>query len=317
MVESLEHSDAAAGEPWTIAAAMLPFSNQQDAAPEVWASALAQVARAGFRFVDPTDSWLRVADLEPSRLQEFQHVVAEAGLVVPAISTARRSVIDPRDGDDNLAYSHRVIDTAVAIGARHVSFSLMRPLTEEQRRVTWFWTVPGAADPADRSLWDLAVARFRELGRHAESVGIELSLEMYEDTYLGTAADAVQLVEDIGSPAVGLNPDLGNLVRRQGPIEHWLDLIRATAPYTRYWHVKNILRLEDPGSGLVLTAPAPLPSGVIDYRTAVGVVLDAGFTGAFCVENYGGDGLAVSAANRDYLLSVLPARGTHASEEER
>jgi sugar phosphate isomerase/epimerase len=300
---------------WPIAAAMLPFSSQQDADPAVWAESLAQVARAGFRFVDPTDSWLRVADLDEAGLAAFREVVAEAGLTVPAITTARRSVIDPRDGDANLAYSHRVIDTAAALGALHVSVSLMRPLTPAQRQVTWFWTVPGDTDPSDDSLWEPAVTRLRELGGHAESVGIELSLEMYEDTYLGTASQAVRLVDEIGSPAVGLNPDLGNLVRRQGPIENWLDIIRATAPYTRYWHVKNILRLEDPGSSTVLTAPAPLPSGVIDYRTAVGIVLDAGFSGGFCVENYGGDGLAVSAANRDYLESLLPA--TDVLEEDR
>jgi sugar phosphate isomerase/epimerase len=295
-----------AASAWPIAAAMLPFSSQQGADPTVWAAALAQVARAGFRFVDPTDSWLRVADLDAARLTAFREVVADAGLTVPAITTARRSVIDPRDADDNLAYSHRVIDTAAALGARHVSVSLMRPLTPAQRQVTWFWTVPGDTDPSDDSLWEPAVTRLRELGDHAESVGIELSLEMYEDTYLGTASQAVRLVEEIGSPAVGLNPDLGNLVRRQGPIESWLEIIRATAPYTRYWHVKNVLRLEDPGSGTVLTAPAPLPSGVIDYRTAVAIVLDAGFSGGFCMENYGGDGLAVSAANRDYLESLLP-----------
>jgi sugar phosphate isomerase/epimerase len=295
-----------AASAWPIAAAMLPFSSQQGADPTVWAAALAQVARAGFRFVDPTDSWLRVADLDAARLTAFREVVADAGLTVPAITTARRSVIDPRDADDNLAYSHRVIDTAAALGARHVSVSLMRPLTPAQRQVTWFWTVPGDTDPSDDSLWEPAVTRLRELGDHAESIGIDLSLEMYEDTYLGTASQAVRLVEEIGSPAVGLNPDLGNLVRRQGPIESWLEIIRATAPYTRYWHVKNVLRLEDPGTGTVLTAPAPLPSGVIDYRTAVGIVLDAGFSGGFCMENYGGDGLAVSAANRDYLESLLP-----------
>jgi sugar phosphate isomerase/epimerase len=304
-----------AASTWPIAAAMLPFPSQQDADPTVWAASLAQVKRAGFRFVDPTDSWLRVADLDAVGLTAFREVVADAGLTVPAISTARRSVIDPRDADDNLAYSHRVIDTAAALGARHVSVSLMRPLTAAQRQVTWFWTVPGDTDPADDSLWGAAVTRLRELGSHAESVGIDLSLEMYEDTYLGTAAQAVRLVDEIDSPAVGLNPDLGNLVRRQGPIENWLDIIRVTAPYTRYWHVKNILRLEDPASGTVLTAPAPLPSGVIDYRTAVGIVLDAGFSGGFCMENYGGDGLAVSAANRDYLESLLPVADP--SEEDR
>src|SRR5688572_20684823 len=115
-----------AASAWPIAAAMLPFSSQQDADPTVWAASLAQVARAGFRFVDPTDSWLRVADLDAARLTAFREVVADAGLTVPAITTARRSVIDPRGADDNLAYSHRVIDTAAELGARHVSVSLMR-----------------------------------------------------------------------------------------------------------------------------------------------------------------------------------------------
>jgi len=305
----MARDDADDDRGWVLAAAMLPFPNQQDAPAEAWAAALRQVARAGFTQVDPTDSWLRVADLDNARRDEFRAVVAEAGLTVPAVTTARRSVIDPRDGADNLAYSHRVLDAAAELGARHVSFSLMRPLTDAQRAVTWFWTVDGPRDPVDGSLWELAVTRFRELGDHAASIGVEVSLECYEDTYLGTAADSVRLVEDIGSPAVGLNPDLGNLVRRQGPVEHWLDIIRAAAPHTRYWHVKNILRLEDPAAGVVLTAPAPLSSGVVDYRTAVAVVLEARPDVAFCLENYGGDGLAVSAANREYLLGLLPERG--------
>lgn len=304
------------GDDWILAAAMLNFPSQQQAAPDAWRRSLGEVARAGFRHVDPTDSWLRVADLDPAGLDAFRDAVTDAGLVVPAISTARRSVIDPRDGDDNLAYSHRVIDTAAALGARHVSLSLMRPLTDAQRAVTWFWTVDGAHDPDDGSLWDAAVTRLRELGDHAASVGVDVSLELYEDTYLGTGEQSVRLVEQIDSPAVWLNPDLGNLVRRQGPVEHWLDLIRACAPFTRYWHVKNVLRLEDPATGTVLTAPAPLPSGVIDYRTAVRVVLEAGADVAFCLENYGGDGLAVSAANRDYLLGILPVRGDHTGEED-
>ena len=300
-----------AASTWPIAAAMLPFSSQQDADPTAWAASLAQVARAGFRFVDPTDSWLRVADLDPVGLTAFQEVVADAGLVVPAISTARRSVIDPRDGDDNLAYSHRVIDTAAALGARHVSVSLMRPLTPAQRHVTWFWTVPGDTDPSDDSLWDAAVTRLRELGTHAASVGIELSLEMYEDTYLGTADSSVRFVRDVDHPAVGLNPDLGNLQRLHRPVERWEVMAEKTIPYANYWHVKNYFRTEDATTGAIVTAPAPLELGVINYRRAVRMAIDSGFRGAFCTEHYGGDGLSVSATNREYLRRILPRSASH------
>ncbi|WP_246160057.1 sugar phosphate isomerase/epimerase family protein [Microbacterium rhizomatis] len=293
---------------WVIAAAMLNFPGQHDAPVDIWRAALDQVSRAGFTDVDPTDSWVRVADLTPSRLADFMDAVADAGLRIPAISTARRSVIDPESGDENLAYSHRVIDTAAALGARHVSLALMRPLTPAQQTALWFWTAPGPADPDDEATWRRAVTRFQELGAHAESVGVEISLELYEDTYLGTAAGAVRLVQDIGSPAVGINPDLGNLVRRYGPVEPWLEIISATAPYARYWHVKNYARAEDFTTGAAMTTPTSMALGVIDYRTAIAVAISAGFSGAFCVENYGGDGLSVSAGNRDYLRSILPQR---------
>lgn len=67
----------------------------QDQPAEGWAEALEEVADGGFDCVHPTDSWLRLGDLSPDRLREFTDVAAEAGLRIPAISTARRSVIDP------------------------------------------------------------------------------------------------------------------------------------------------------------------------------------------------------------------------------
>ncbi|WNY35397.1 hypothetical protein Q9Q99_13040 [Curtobacterium flaccumfaciens] len=48
----------------------------------------------------------------------------------------------------------------------------------------------------------------RELGEHAASVGLPMALELYEDTYLGTADGAVRLVEEIGLDNVGLNADV-------------------------------------------------------------------------------------------------------------
>lgn len=303
-------------ETWPVAAAMLPFpgvqpdgSSTQDAPAEAWNAALSEVRLLGFDHVDPTDSWLRIADLEPSRLDEFKDIVARLDLAIPAISTARRSVIDPEYAVENLKYSHRVIDVAPEVGATVVNLGLLPRLTEAQLAALWFWEVPGLADPDDREVWDQAVARIRELAAHAADVGVELSLEMYEDTYLGTADDAVRLVQDIDHPAVGLNPDLGNLIRLHRPVEDWRSMLAKVLPYANYWHVKNYYRMEDPASGVILTSPAPLESGMMSYRVAVADALKAGFQGAFCVEHYGGDGLGVSATNRTYLRSVLRRAG--------
>ena len=298
---------------WPIAAAMIQYPNVlpdgrsvQDQSAEEWAATLGEVADAGFTEVDPTDSWLRLADLSPARRDAFLGVAEAAGLTIPAISTARRSVIDPERGDEFLAYGHKVIETAVAVGAGSVSFGLFGPLSEAQKQALWFWTAEGVRNPDDPAVWSKAVARIRDLGRHAETLGVEVSLEMYEDTYLGTADSSVRFVEDVGLPNVGINADLGNLVRLHRPVEAWQAMMAKVAPFAKYWHVKNYTRSEDPASGVTMTHPAPLESGLINYRTALRMALEHGFSSPFLCEHYGGDGLSVSAANRDYLRRILP-----------
>ncbi|MBK4218220.1 sugar phosphate isomerase/epimerase [Paracoccus caeni] len=291
---------------------MIPFPGKlpngdlvQDARPEVWEQNLAQVADASFDAVDPTDSWLRIADLEPARLSEFLSICDGLGLSIPAISTARRSVIDPEHGGEYLAYSHRVIDTAAQLGIGHVSFGFFGPLSPSQMKALWFWTEQGVQNPDDPDVYRLAVDRIRELGQHAESCGVRIALEMYEDTYLGSARDAVRFVSEVNHPSVRLNIDIGNLIRLHRPVEPWAEMIELCAPYAGYWHVKNYYRIEDP-SGLVMTHPAPLLGGTINWRAAIRRALELGFDSPFLVEHYGGDGLSISAANRDYIRTILP-----------
>jgi sugar phosphate isomerase/epimerase len=301
---------------WPITAALLQFpallpdgTNVQDAGASVWTATFREVADAGFANVDLTDSWVRPGDLSTTRLDELSAAAAAAGVGIPAISSIRRSVIDAAHGADYLAYAHRTIDAAAHLGIRMVSFGLHQALTPAQSEQLWFWTVEGHRDPDDRDLWNLAVERFRELGKHAAEVGVILSLEMYEDTYLGTADSAVQLVTDIGLHNVGINPDVGNLVRLHRPIENWRDILRKVLPYTNYWHVKNYFRDEDASAGSYVALPAPLELGIINYREAVALAISMGFQGMICTEHYGGDGLSVSATNQRYLRSmVLPKR---------
>ncbi len=100
-------------------------------------------------------------------------------------------------------------------------------------------------------------SRIRELGKHAAEAGILISLEMYEDTYLGTADSSVQLVQDIGLDNVGVNPDLGNLIRLHRPIEDWREMVAKTLPYSNYWHMKSYIRDEDVARDSYITMPAP------------------------------------------------------------
>ncbi len=302
---------------WPIAAAMLPFpgttgqgTDINDARPSAWAEALTEVKDAGFANADLTDSWVRPGDLSRDRLAEFKQTAEDVGVGLPAISAIRRSVIDKANWEAHLAYSHRTIDAAAELGCEVVSVGLHQAITPEQKKQLWFWTVEGHKDPAaDKETWGKAVARLRELGRHAAEVGVLLSLEMYEDTYLGTADSSVRLVQDIGLSNVGLNPDLGNLIRLHRPVEDWRELVARTLPFSNYWHMKNYYRDEDVARDMYATMPAPMESGLINYREAFKVALSVGFQGILCTEHYGGDGLSVAAGNQDYLRRhVLPKR---------
>ncbi|MCH6470175.1 sugar phosphate isomerase/epimerase family protein [Sinomonas terrae] len=300
---------------WTIAAAMLQFPGvTPDGVPvaelssEAWREQLQPVVEAGFTAVEVSTSWISIGDLPPRRLAELRQVLADAGLEVPGISVVRRSVIHPERGGANLALAHRTIDAAAPLGVPVVCLGLHDELLADPKQATWFWTVPGPERPVDAEAYGLAVRRYRELAEHASAVGVELSLELYEDTYLGSGKEAVRFLEDIGHSAVGLNPDVGNLIRQQRPIENWRETFALTLPHANYWHIKNYARLEDPSRGLVLTHPTSLELGIIDYREMVRAATAHGFSGAFVVEHYGGDGLSVGASNAEYLRSVLPAR---------
>jgi sugar phosphate isomerase/epimerase len=317
----MERALSFTAETWPITAALLQFpgtkpdgTSIQDADASEWVAVFREVAEAGFANVDLTDSWLRPGDLTNARLDELKDAAHEAGVGAPVITAIRRSVIDADDSAANLAYSHRTIDAAAHLGVEVVSFGLHQALTTAQQQQLWFWTVDGHKDPEhDTDSWNRAVASFRELGTHAAEVGVLLSLELYEDTYLGTGASAAQLVEDIGLRNVGLNPDVGNLIRLHRPIEDWRQVMHQVLPWANYWHVKNYSRDEDLARGWYFAVPAPLETGLISYREAMREAISFGFQGIICTEHYGGDGLSVSATNQAYLREkILPKNDGYA-----
>ncbi|WP_300266617.1 sugar phosphate isomerase/epimerase [Microbacterium sp.] len=301
-------------ETWPIAVCMHGFSRVtpngvalHDAPPEVWDDMFGRIAALGFRGVELADSHIRPADLTASRREELKEIASAHSVDLVAVHVQRQSVIQPGRGEENLAYAHRTIDAAAELGLQVFSTGLHQPFSAAQQQALWFWTAPGPVDPDDAATRALAVARLRELGEHAAAVGLPMSLEMYEDTYLGTADSAVRLIEEIDLVNVGLNPDIGNLVRLHRPIEDWREMHEKTLPYANYWHVKNYTRDESADGSWYTSTPSTLETGLINYRDMVSRAIELGFTGPFLMEQYGGDSLGVCATNRTYLQSVLPS----------
>ena len=286
-------------------------TSNQEASAESWFEDLLQVRDAGFNIVELTDVWLKVGNLSNNQLDLLLDISKQLDIQYCAIALIRASIIDPILGRENLEYSHRSIDAAAYLGIKTVSFGLHESLTEEQKKELWFWLSDGAKnDLNDSESWNLAVSRYKELAKHAERVGINITLEMYEDTYLGSADSAIKLLKDIGYKNVGLNPDTGNFIRlHRDNVNNWKSELKKTLPYANYWHVKNYFRDEDPKTGAYFTTPSPLALGLIDYRWAINFAIKSGFCGEIICEHYGGDGLTIASFNKEYILDLLPPKG--------
>ncbi|MFU8946463.1 sugar phosphate isomerase/epimerase family protein [Mycetocola zhadangensis] len=301
---------ARTAENWPIGANMLSFGNTaadgrplQEASSALWASQLRQVKQLGVDQIDPTDAWLPLAKLSDGRLEEFRRVLDGEGLTLSSISMTRSSVVDRRFGEQNLRDAHRFIDLAPDFGVSIVNVGFMQGLTQAQKDAIWFWLADGHHDTPD--LRSLAIERIRELGEHASERGIQVSLEMYEDTYIGTADEAVSFLNEVNHEAVGLNPDLGNLVRLHREVEPWQSMFEKVLPFSNFWHIKNYTRDFDPATGAYFSAPVPLKYGYVNYRNVIRRALDLGYDGPFCCEHYGSDSLGVIAENVQYIRQVL------------
>lgn len=297
---------------WPIAASMLqiPATTRSgtpttEASARDWAQLLSPLAAIGFEHVEIATDVIAIGDMPRSRLAELRRTLTDVGLEPVGVCVVRRSVLHPERGPDNLAFTHAVLDGAAALGVGTVCVGLHDTLSSRQHTVPWFWTLPDDPLPQDRSTYLRLVSWLRELGAHAADLGLQIALEMYDVGILSTADSALTLLADVDHPAVGLNPDLGNLIRHQGPIEDWRRTAGLCLPHTTYWHVKNYLRMEDPERGTALTTPSPLLTGFLDYRHLVEQARRSGFRGPIVVEHYGGDGLGVAAANRDYLRGLI------------
>lgn len=282
-----------------------PCSSASDAS-SVWAADLAKLRRSGFEAIDLVDTWLSPGELAPRELAELRNTISGLGLTLTGISVIRKSIIDPRDGAVNLEHTRASIDAAVALGAPLICIGFHRPLTAEQSGQWPFWSVGTPGDEREASVWQLAVSRLREVSRYAAERGIQVSLELYEQTLLGSGADAARLVTDAGAQNLGLNPDLANLYREPRELgETWQETLRLCLPYMNYWHVKNFRRAPVWPAGPFVTFPTTMADGDIDYAEAFQMAASAGYSGPICIEHYGGDRVREQRSALRYVTWLL------------
>jgi sugar phosphate isomerase/epimerase len=282
---------------------VLPSRTHERGSPADWETDVTSLVRAGFGALDLFDSWLEPANLSASELRDLRSVLDASGIDPVGLSLGRRSIIDPHTGEENLQYVRRSLEAAAALGIPIVNIGLSRPLTDEQKRWS-FWVAPSPRD--DLASYDIARNRITVVCEEAQAAGLLISLELYEYTLLGLGARAAQLVRDVAQPNLGVNPDLANLYRIPERLsETWQETLQAVLPYMNYWHVKNYRRIEHYPSGPYYAWPTSLGSGDIDYRLAIQMAADVGYAGPLCIEHYGGDALWKLQLGLIYLTRVL------------
>jgi sugar phosphate isomerase/epimerase len=100
------------------------------------------------------------------------------------------------------------------------------------------------------------------------------------------------MYHEVDAPNVGVNPDLGNIIRAPDRSQDWRSALIELAPVTNFWHVKNYR------AGKAV----PIWEGEIDYRDAMSIMSDHDYQGWVSIESYLGQGvLQLQKQSLEYL----------------
>jgi len=122
-------------------------------------------------------------------------------------------------------------------------------------------------EPGSEQVIERAAAALRQVATEYEGSGVDLAIENHEDL---TAAEVVELIQRIDSPAVGAVYDSGNSIPfYQDPLEE----ARLLKPYVRTTHIKDHVLVRD--GDVVWSVGTPFGLGRIPLAEIVEVLQTA------------------------------------------
>lgn len=185
----------------------------------------------------------------------------------------RRRFCEPRAAHSSRERVERAIHQAHAIGCNLVNMTVSTPASDP--------TGPGANGVGERisqggsryateADFEITAHHMREVGKIAAGLGVSIAIEMHQHSIADNSWSTLHLLDLIGLPNVGCNPDLGNLYWcYEEPEESVERCIVALAPRAKYWHCKQLIRVHVPEVQKAYYIKVPLPDGDMDYRFAV------------------------------------------------
>jgi len=126
--------------------------------------------------------------------------------------------------------------------------------------------------------WAWAVEGYQQLGAVAEELGVRMAFETHNGYIHDLAKPTAEFLRRIGSPALGANLDMGNIVLNSNgePLQDALSILGNNIYYN---HLKNIFK---PSTGGYIVCG--LADGVIDNRVWAQGLKDMGNDSPICLE---------------------------------
>ena len=248
--------------------------------------AMTFVAHTGYDAIEiaPFTVARNVTEVSSAVRQQLNDSARRAGLAVSAIhwvlaQTDGLHVIHPdiairaRTG----AYFRALVDFCADLGG---GFMVVGSPKQRSR--------PPGITPEQGASWAAAV--FHDAVKQAEDRGVTICLEPLspaETNFINTAAEAVQLTQQVDSPRFKVILDVKAMCSEAGPVPQ---IIRATWPHFAYFHA-NDRNLKGPGFGDV------------DFVPIAAALKDVGYDGYVSVEVFNFDEGAEAIATRslEYL----------------
>lgn len=182
----------------------------------------------------------------------------------------------------------RIIQFAAQIGAGVVNSTIGGSPAPDPRGIGTYRgerISQGSSRTAREEDYERTARGLSEAAKVAADHGLEISIEIHQNTIVDNSWTALHLLELIDQPNVGINPDLGNIYWTYDiPEESCEDAIATLAPHCNYWHCKNLYRVHIPDLEKSILLQAPIPDGDIDYRFAISAMLDADYSGYLAIE---------------------------------
>ena len=245
---------------------------------------------AGFDGVELNENRFGMSSMSSAEVGELRRQLAEATLEPAAVKTGG-DLHTPGIAEKNERAMIEGIRVATELGAKLVSIGLGTPASclgvADYERLGGKFCFGGSA-LARGDAYTATAAALRRVARVAEDAGVALSLEIAPGSIADTGASALRILQMVGSAALGINPDLGNLVTAyMEPEEDWRECLYAVSAHINHLDVKNVYGLRIPELQRTIFKRGVLWDGVIDYRFVFAHLKQTAYEGYCIIESAG------------------------------